>query len=441
MVSALSAGHHADQAIARGVPSRLPVVLLVAATLFHALSLLSPAWWQTASVRNGRDFASYYYAVQVAADGGDPYDTKALSARAREDGTRKGVHPFLYAPPFVTTMAWAIPLDLPTAYHLWFWLHELCLLGAMLVLWGWWRDLHPAVPWALAVLVALMTAVPNNHAMGQANFPGLALAMGGLWATQRGRPGLGGVLLGAACMLKMSPALLVAWWLLRREWVAVASSVATAVALSVLSLPLVGLGYQIGFFTEVLPSFGSGDYNGLAVPIGIFGNHSVPNLWHQALPSGGGLLSMPARTATTLTNLGLLVGLGWWFRRAPSDGLAVAAQVGAVGIVMLLFPVYTYEHHLVWALPAMLVVVIGAAQGRLTPAVAVVGGLGLTALLFDLQDLKRTAEAMGPIGHGIWREAKSLGLFAVLWACALLGVSSPAGEVPSHPATPEPAHV
>lgn len=418
-------------------PSSFPVLLVVAAALAHLLALLTPAWWQTVQVDSGRDFASYYYAARVAAEGGDPYDTPALSALARTDGTRQGVHPFLYAPPFVLTMAWVLPFDLGTAYHLWFWLHELCLLAAMAVLVAWWRPLHPSVPWVLAVLVALMTAIPNNHLMGQANFPGLALALGGLWATGRQRPVLGGALLGTACMLKMSPALLVMWWLVRREWVAVAASVVTAVVLSVASLPLVSLSAQVGFFTEVLPSFGSGHYNGLAVPIGIYGNHGIPNLWHQVLPSGGPRLSSGARALSTLSNLALLGGLLAAFRRPPADGLATAAQVAAVGVVMLLFPVYTYEHHLVWALPAMVVTVVAAAAGRLSPALAVVVGLSLTALLFDLQALKRTAESFGPVGHGLWMESKTLGLFGLLVASAKIGVA-PAPTPLSPPAVEAP---
>jgi len=399
---------------------------LCAAVLFHALTLLSPAWWQTRAVKNGRDFASYYYAVQVAAEGGDPYDTPALSKRARQDGTRKSVHPFLYAPPFVGMMAWAIPLELSGAYHLWFWLHELCLVATMAVLALWWREASPAAPWAMAVLVALMTAIPNNHLMGQANFPGLALAMGGVWATQRGRPFVGGALLGTACMLKMSPALLVMWWLLRREWVAVVASVVTAVLLSVAVLPLVGWTHQITFFTEVLPGFGSGDYNGLAVPIGLFGNHSVPNLWHHVFPGARGLLSDTARSLSSATNISLLVGLAVALRRAPADTLQLAGQVGAVGVLMLLFPVYTYEHHLVWALPAMLAVVLGAEQGRLGWRWAVAAGMGIAFVMFDLQDLKRTAEAHGGAVHGVVMELKTVGLGALMFASARLGAVSPA---------------
>jgi len=405
----------------------LAALALCAALLFHVLTLLSPAWWQTRSVRNGRDFASYYYAVQVAADGGDPYDTQALSQRARTDGTRKGVHPFLYAPPFVGMMGWAVPWSLPDAYHLWFWLHELCLVVSVLIMAAWWREASPAAPWVLAVLVAMMTAVPNNHLMGQANFPGLALAMAGLWAARRERPVLAGVLLGTACMLKMSPALLVMWWLLRRQWTAAVASVGTAVALSILVVPLVAVPHQVTFFTEVLPSFGSGDYNGLAVPIGLFGNHSVPNLWHHVFPGERGLLSDTARSLASATNLLLLAGLAVWFRRPPRDTLQLAGQVGAVGVLMLLFPVYTYEHHLVWALPAMAAVALGAERGRLSAGWAAVAGVGVALVMFELQDLKRTATAaaalpaVGPFLKGLFMELKTVGLAALLFSCARLG--------------------
>lgn len=408
----------------------LGVLALVAAVIAHVLVVLSPGWVDTRDNRQGRDFASYYYAARVAAVGGDPYDTAQLSAMARDDESRKGVHPFLYAPPFLLSMAWAPAYDLDVAYHLWFWLHELCLVATVLVLWGWWRVLSPHLLALVAVWVALMTAIPNNHIMGQANFPGMALAIAGLWATDRRRPLLGGALLGAACMLKMSPALLVAWWLLRREWTAVAAAVGSAVVLSVLTLPWASVEVQLGFYRDVLPGFGSGDYNGLAVPIGMFGNHSIPNLFHQWFPGQGGLLSETARRLALLVNLALLAGLGWAFRRPGPDGLQRAAQVGAVGIAMLLVPVYTYEHHLVWTMPAGVAVLMGVERGRLSMPWAVVGGIGVALVAFELTALKRWA---GDEGTYVWaeqviRELKIIGLFSLLGAAVRLGMSTPAGE-------------
>src|SRR5688572_16661437 len=178
-------------------------LVVVAAVVWHVLSVLTPAWVVTFDQGQGRDFASYYYAVRVAASGGDPYDRQLLGSMSRDEGTRNGVHPFLYAPPFLLTMAWALSFDLDGAYHTWFWLHELAAIAAGLVLWAWWRPLGRNVGVFIVVVMALMTAIPNNHSMGQANFPGLLLALAGLWQTDRKRPVLGGALMGAACMLKM----------------------------------------------------------------------------------------------------------------------------------------------------------------------------------------------------------------------------------------------
>ena len=140
-----------------------PLVLLLctAALVFHAL-VVARAWHGAHRDKTGRDFASYYYAVQVAADGGDPYTTGQLGSAAREDATRKGVHPFFYPPPFVLGMAWALPLELRTAYRVWFWLNELTCLLAAILLWRWWRPLGSSVAPTLALLLALLETLGDR---------------------------------------------------------------------------------------------------------------------------------------------------------------------------------------------------------------------------------------------------------------------------------------
>jgi alpha-1,2-mannosyltransferase len=414
----------------------LATLVLVAAVLWHALSVLSPAWVTTKDNRQGRDFASYYYAVEVAAKGGDPYDKKLLNEAAREDGFRRGVHPFLYAPPFLLLMGWSLPYDLPGAFHLWFWLHELCAIGAGVVLWRWWRHLGPQVPWLVALLMALMTAIPNNHAMGQANFPGLLLALAGLWQTDERRPVVGGLLMGAACMLKMSPALFVVWWLVRREWTAVGASIVAAIALSVLTLPLAGPAVQLGFYTDVLPTFGSGWYNGLAVPIGMFGNHSVPNLLDQVLPSDVKTLSAAANAVSVLVSLSLVGGMALLFRAPSPTRVERAAQASAVGILLLLLPVYTYEHHLVFAIPAMVLGLLAVARGWLRAPLALVLAASTALVLFDLATLKRTVEALpeGLAAVGwLLQEAKFLALVGLLVVMARMGIGPSAEDAPDGP--------
>jgi len=342
----------------------LLVFVLAAALTWHLLAVFAGAWVKASKERHARDFASYYYAVQVAADGRDPYDRRELAATSREDRTRRSVYPFFYPPPFLLGLVWALPLELTTAYRVWFWFDELCLLATALALWRWWRPLGKGVGVLLAVAVATQTAIPNNHLMGQANLPVMCLVVLGLWQEERGRPVLGGGLVGAACLAKMSPALFVAWWVLRGRWRAVAASIGVAAGFAVASLAVVAPAHQLRFYLEVLPGFGTGSYNELSVPIDLFGNHSIPNLYHLAFP-GTGALSPTAGALSVLTALALVGGVAWALRREPTDSTARAAQISAVAVVMLLVPVYTYEHHLVWVLPAVVVTAHALVHGRL----------------------------------------------------------------------------
>lgn len=415
-------------------PQRRSVVSLfvVACLAWHALSVLDH-WRQAHRERHGRDFASYYYAVDVSFAGGDPYDKRALGASSRDDETRKAVHPFFYPPPFVLVSAWVRPLDLVTAYRVWFWLDELFLLLSVLVLARWWRPLGPAVPVALAGLVAALTAISNNHLMGQANLPVLLLVLLALKTAEDRRWPLAGALMGLACMLKMSPGLFVAWWWLRGRRAAAVAACVAAVVYSVLSLPLVGLEHQWRFYTEVLPGFGSGDYNGLTVGIDLFGNHSLPNLYDELWPAAGRahlVLSPTAALLSSLTLLGLVGATGWWLRAPPVDLLALAGQIGAVCAVMLLVTVITYEHHLVWMLPGAVVAVVAVWEGRLGARWAAPIGLALAALCFDLVALKAMHQYVTP-GHValglLLREAK-LGAIVCLYAANVAVARSAPGS-------------
>jgi hypothetical protein len=339
--------------------------LLVAfCAVWHLLSVFMPPRVPPPRGTAGRDFASYYYAAKVAKNGGDPYDSGALDAAAQADQTRKEVHPFFYPPPFLLSVVWSPSYGLLTAFNAWFWINEIFLALAILALWLHFRPLGEAAGPTLALGVALSYGVAYGQELGQANFGVLALVA---WAMQqeKARPWLAGILLGTACMWKMSPALLVAWWLLRREWVAAGTACLWAVALSALTLPMLDFDHQRRFYTEVLPAFGSGDYNGLSIQIGMFANHSVPNLIDQLWPGVDNRLSSMGRTVSSLFSLSLVGLLAVLFRSGPSDRWTQSAQFSAVMVAMLWIPVYTYEHHLVFALPAIVVGTLAVHSGRL----------------------------------------------------------------------------
>jgi len=402
---------------------RTVVLLLLLATAWHAWAV-GDEWIRARRIHGGADFASYYYAVQVAREGGNPYDKAALEAAAIRDGTRNAVHPFFYPPPYLLAVAWTLPLELRTAYRVWFWLDELFALLCALVLWRWWRPLGDALPVVLAAAVATLTAIPNNHLMGQVNLPVLALVLAGLWQAEEDREVLGGMLVGVACMMKMSPVLFVGWWLLRGRWRAAAAACAAGVLLTLAVLPLAGPAVQVHFYTQVLPGFGSGDYNGLAVPIDLFGNHSIPDLFNRAFPGRGASLSGTARALSAVAALLLVAGTGWALRRPPGDLQALGAQVSSVALVMLLVPVYTYEHHLVWALPAVVVTATAVVHRRVPWWWGIPLAVAWLSWAWDLSALKHAYKDLGdtaPLVALALREVKFAALLILFAGTLVLG--------------------
>lgn len=325
----------------------------------HLLLQVWPAWNVIAVNNSGRDFASYYYGLKVAAQGGDPYETPALTAVARAEGSRKSsVQPYFYPPPFLLTMLWSSPLSLMAAYKGMFILNELCLLGILGVLAYFFEISLPIV----ALICWVYSPIPDNAQMGQANLLALFPALLGL-ALSRQRPVWAGILVGMAGMMKMSPALLLLHFALQRRWTAVGVAALTAVGLSVLALPWVDFTHQLRFYLEILPGFSTGAYNGLTVPITLNANHSIPDLLNRAFPSGNDLLSPTALRLSQLCFVASLGLWGWRYRPRAEHLTEELPAIGALMVWMVILPVYTYEHHLVFLIPAVCIAA-QQAQGR-----------------------------------------------------------------------------
>ena len=75
-------------------------------------------------------------------------------------------------------------------------------------------------------------------------------------------------------------------------------------------------------------------------------------------------------------------------RRPPADLLATAGQIGAVGVATLLVPVFTYEHHVVWAIPAVVVAAVAVTNGRISRWWLVPVGVAAAIWATELSDLK-----------------------------------------------------
>ena len=411
------------------MPSKLEQVMLVlVATLsigWHLASLQS-AWETSGKGAAPRDFASYYYADAALDAGKDPYVTRHLRAEARKDAVFRGIHPFFYPPPFALFIDGLSALDVRTAYQWWFWMDALATLAVALALGWWWRRLGLRVSVLVALSLAALSAIPNNHVMGQANMSVLLLVLLGLWSDSVGRSPLAGILVGTACMLKMSPALFVAWWLLRGRLTSASWAVGTAVGLTLASLWSVPAEIQWRFYTEVLPTFGTGAYNGLTVGIDLFGNHSIPDLYNAIWPAQSNrVLSPMARVLSSGTALVLCLGTLTLLRRAPVDAWAAAGQVGALFACMLLVPVYTYEHHLVFAIPSAVVAGGAALHGRLSARWLLPVALAWCAWCVPLPWLRASAAELSLPMSLLVEECKWAALVLFYVSCISLGASPP----------------
>ncbi|MCB9781132.1 MAG: DUF2029 domain-containing protein [Alphaproteobacteria bacterium] len=408
----------------------LPLLLLVAAVLYGLFSV-RPAWDAVTSVKHARDYATYHYAAVEAVnpgndERGDPYDTAALGRRARKEGTRKTVHPYFYPPPFLLSMLWVAPpglepLSLSTGYRAWFWINQACLLGVLVAMWRWFRA-HPLL---LAAIALTFSPIPDNMKMGQANLPVLLVAVLGLWRTR-------GTLVGIAGMAKMSPALYLVAWVAQGRFVPVALAAATAVGLSLLALPLVPLDTQIEFYTQILPGFSTGHYHGLTVPISLPANHSIPDLFNQLWPGPDDhSLDPRAQTAAKAVSLVLLGGLAALSRRAhlrgDGDALGQANLFGAFTALLLITPVYTYEHHLVMMLLPVAASLQAVLSRRLPWATLVVLAPAYGALAWTLAMLRGTQKALPELAWWL-QESKFIGVVAIGVVCAVAAFRTPRGE-------------
>ena len=395
--------------------------------LVYLQTSLAPTWNTVKKARHARDYATYHYAVQVSLAGGSPYDVSRLSAAAREEKTRKSVHPFFYPPPALLCFLWSAPLSLPAASKAFFWINQGLLLGCLLQLrkwlglhWGW-----------LLLLAATFTPAADSIKMGQAN---LVVLFAIIAAVRHGS----GLALSAAAMIKMSPALLMAHWIASRRYRPAAAAAGGAVLLSIASLPLAGPALQWEFYTAILPSFSSGSYHGLSVPINIPANHSIPDLMHQLWPgTSNKVLSGTAKQASSALSILLLAGLCFLSSRSARDSLSSACMASAFLCLMLVVPVYAYEHHLSYLLLPAAVLLSACLRGRLTRWETGAAALSYFFAAWPLYML-RSAQKSLPALEWILQESKFFALACLATLCvraALKGAGeddagSGAGEEP-----------
>jgi len=157
------------------------------------------------SFANMTDYRTFFLiAGRLAWHGANPYHLIGGAAFFRT--------PFLEAPAFLMAFwPWTLlPEDLGRAA--WIGLEILAVVGTLVAVYRGLGRPTPAEALVAASLVVLFPPLRDSFHEGQAGvFIGLAMALT-LLAHQRGRPWLGGVALGAAIAVKLTPVLLLAYF-------------------------------------------------------------------------------------------------------------------------------------------------------------------------------------------------------------------------------------
>lgn len=218
----------------------------------------------------------------------------------------------------------------------------------------------------------------------------------------------GGILTGLAMAIKLTPAVFLLYFVLRRDWRGLGTAVVAALAFT-------GIGHllapddSIRYWTFAIRD--PARIGGLAFT----SNQSVNGLLHR-LGLEGSAASMVWLAGSALVGL----GIAWVAWRLLRHGHEVAAAV-AVGHVALFCSPVAWGHHWVWAVPAVVLTLVWAARttGRDDDEVGwlVLAGSGIVIFLGTPQWWVPHGEGRelgwGPIEH-------LLGNAYLLWALAFL---------------------
>ena len=333
------------------------------------------AWWiaSTLLIRgNGfNDFHDFYLAARLITQGHSPYDKAALAALARSEGLQFVVGTgYSYPLPFALVMIPFVALPFTIAVLVFNGL-SLALFGVTVAAWiGWAYGSNPQLRRRRLVLAGAAAAYPSVYgtiANGQAGLLLLPLLGLGTIAVldedRKTRRFLGGVPIGLAAIVKLTPGLFVVPMLLGREFRAATGLVVGALgALAAATLIAPWAGEGSGGLTSLLDPdsyFTNQSINGLVTRLVLPSERTVP-LWNHGFDPRLPVLVLTAGFA--LATLWVL----WRARdllrerRGLALGLALALVGGLIGA-----PKGTYWNQVLVLVPAGLLLAVEAPDLRL----------------------------------------------------------------------------
>lgn len=193
--------------------------------------------------------------------------------------------------------------------------------------------------WSVPFLFLIFPA-KANLGMGQTNMMLLFLILCDIMLLSRTK--YSGILAGIAASIKMTPAVLIIFFIARKEWRITARFVGTGIASIIISF-LVAPKVSFEYFTQKI--FESDRVGSIASPI----SFSLDSIYHRLFES-----ETTAKVLYIFSVLLVLVAV-YFAVRIWSAAHNNLAAVSAVGFAMLLISPISWNHHWVWIIPALIV--------------------------------------------------------------------------------------
>lgn len=204
------------------------------------------------------DLSSYHHASRLVHSGQAQHIYEFGVGKLRDAGKEFGypfpVPPYIYPPLFAWVMMPLGSLGFKSACNLWFGLSLIWLFAALGCLLYCFPRKLPARRWA--VLVFVLVALCFDSVCQDLRVGNISLLMLLLWSlilvlTLRQRDWGAGALLGVAFIIKLTPAIVLPYFVLTRRWRALAGFAASVVVLGVLSFYLFGPDCHRAFFLRM----------------------------------------------------------------------------------------------------------------------------------------------------------------------------------------------
>jgi alpha-1,2-mannosyltransferase len=331
------------------------------------------------------DLSINLVAADALRDGVDPYGDTVLFGRAIALGSptllvyTQLFTSYIQPPTSALSLLPLTELGWRDATRIYLVLNHILLLGAIGIVLA---TVRPTVklPWliaGIALVLMLYSQIYGSFALGQVDALLALLLAVAFWGYSRGNATVAGSAIALGAAIKLIPALLLLYFLWRRDFKAFAWGIGVGAALFVVSLAYIGPDIYRTYLTEIVPALlkGSPHYSNASFATIIARLNTPPTVGplpemiylDEVSLSSGWRLFGAAFGLVALATVAIILGR----RQQPAtarDPGRVLPEFYLIVTVGLIISSVTWEFYVVWLVPAFAALLL--APGRVLPAVS-----------------------------------------------------------------------